>query len=42
MPNESNKVNVIGKFRIPIGETIIPDLIERCPVDIVEGFGLNQ
>ncbi|XP_022807576.1 uncharacterized protein LOC111344598 isoform X2 [Stylophora pistillata] len=35
-------VNVIGKGRIPIGETNIPAFIERFPVDIVEGFSMER
>ncbi|PFX33287.1 OTU domain-containing protein [Stylophora pistillata] len=34
-------VNVIGKDRIPIGETNIPEFVERFPVDIVEGFWIE-
>ncbi|XP_022789651.1 uncharacterized protein LOC111329281 isoform X2 [Stylophora pistillata] len=31
-------VNVLGKGRVPIGETNIPKTIKGFPVDIVEGF----
>lgn len=35
-------VNVIGKGRIPIGETDIPAFIGGFPVDIVEGFWIES
>ena len=31
-------VYVLGKGQIPLGESVIPDAIGSCPVDIVNGF----
>ena len=32
------RVYVLGKGRVPLGESEIPNSVEDCPVDIVDGF----
>ena len=35
------RVYVLGKGCIPVGESEIPNAVENCPVDIVDGFWLE-
>ena len=35
------RVYVLGKGRIPVGESEIPNSVQDCPVDIVDGFWLE-
>ena len=35
------RVYVLGKGYIPVGESEIPNAVENCPVDIVDGFWLE-